>query len=314
MSVPFFFRICVQFVLLGGSFFFLNVQPSSVPVTPGLMENAMAATQVWPLVDHPNIATLKECFSSKQILGTNALFFAHEFFAGAQPLSEVYSPRSTHRASESTIWNYVVQILAGMRHLSSRGLIARCIHPSKVLLSPSGRIKLSSVGIADVLLPGEGSVRADLYNLAILIVSVVTKTAGSEMHLAEHMGTLATTISRELFHFIATLLTDKSGQCATAEDASMLLPTVKIWGALEASMAKEDTTEQHLATSLDNGRHARLMMKLGLINERPDADVEPQWAETGDRYLLKLFRDYVFHQVRANRNYTINEKKELQSK
>lgn len=24
------------------------------------------------------------------------------------------------------------------------------------------------------------------------------------------------------------------------------------------------------------------------------------WAETGDRYPLKLFRDYVFHQVDAN--------------
>ncbi len=25
--------------------------------------------------------------------------------------------------------------------------------------------------------------------------------------------------------------------------------------------------------------------------------MNPEWAETGDRYLLKLFRDYVFHQV-----------------
>lgn len=24
---------------------------------------------------------------------------------------------------------------------------------------------------------------------------------------------------------------------------------------------------------------------------------DPNWAETGDRYLLKLFRDYLFHQV-----------------
>jgi hypothetical protein len=25
--------------------------------------------------------------------------------------------------------------------------------------------------------------------------------------------------------------------------------------------------------------------------------MDPHWSETGDRYLLKLFRDYVFHQV-----------------
>jgi hypothetical protein len=25
-----------------------------------------------------------------------------------------------------------------------------------------------------------------------------------------------------------------------------------------------------------------------------------QWSETGDRYMLKLFRDYIFHQMTAN--------------
>ena len=25
--------------------------------------------------------------------------------------------------------------------------------------------------------------------------------------------------------------------------------------------------------------------------------MDPEWSETGDRYLLKLFRDYIFHQV-----------------
>jgi PAB-dependent poly(A)-specific ribonuclease subunit 3 len=24
---------------------------------------------------------------------------------------------------------------------------------------------------------------------------------------------------------------------------------------------------------------------------------DPRWSETGDRYIIKLFRDYVFHQV-----------------
>lgn len=28
--------------------------------------------------------------------------------------------------------------------------------------------------------------------------------------------------------------------------------------------------------------------------------MDPKWSETGDRYLLKLFRDYVFHQVDEN--------------
>ena len=35
-------------------------------------------------------------------------------------------------------------------------------------------------------------------------------------------------------------------------------------------------------------------------------DMDPAWSETGDRYLLKLFRDYVFHQVDDNNEPVVN--------
>ena len=38
----------------------------------------------------------------------------------------------------------------------------------------------------------------------------------------------------------------------------------------------------------------RLLMKLAFINERPDD--KGYWSETGDRYIVRLFRDFVFHQ------------------
>lgn len=44
----------------------------------------------------------------------------------------------------------------------------------------------------------------------------------------------------------------------------------------------------------------RLLLKLGTLNERPDQS-GGEWAETGERYILKLFRDYCFHQVGAVR-------------
>lgn len=35
-------------------------------------------------------------------------------------------------------------------------------------------------------------------------------------------------------------------------------------------------------------------------NQKRRFDHDPRWAETGDRYIIKLFRDYVFHQVDEN--------------
>jgi hypothetical protein len=60
-----------------------------------------------------------------------------------------------------------------------------------------------------------------------------------------------------------------------------------------------DALESHLTNEAENGRLLKLMIKLGCINERPEYQMNPHWAETGDRYVLKLFRDYLFHQVRT---------------
>jgi hypothetical protein len=39
-----------------------------------------------------------------------------------------------------------------------------------------------------------------------------------------------------------------------------------------------------------------MMMTLpAMITERAESSHDPQWAETGDHYLLKLFRDWIFH-------------------
>lgn len=35
-------------------------------------------------------------------------------------------------------------------------------------------------------------------------------------------------------------------------------------------------------------------------------DRDPRWSETGDRYIIKLFRDYVFHSVDENGNPVVN--------
>ena len=60
-----------------------------------------------------------------------------------------------------------------------------------------------------------------------------------------------------------------------------------------------DGLEVSLGRTYANGRLFRLLCMLGFINERPDENSSggDAWSETGDRYLLKLFRDYVFHQV-----------------
>ncbi len=72
----------------------------------------------------------------------------------------------------------------------------------------------------------------------------------------------------------------------------------RVYTELEASNAHADVLLTEMSKEVENGRLLRLMVKLAMVNERPPGDVlDDTWSDTGDRYLLKLFRDFVFHQV-----------------
>ena len=74
----------------------------------------------------------------------------------------------------------------------------------------------------------------------------------------------------------------------------------RLFNHIDTTQLNTDAMEGELSKELENGRLFRLMCKLATVNERPELGLDPQWAETGDRYMLKLFRDYVFHQVEAD--------------
>ena len=98
--------------------------------------------------------------------------------------------------------------------------------------------------------------------------------------------------SPDLQHVVTTLLTGKS---AASQICHMM--SERIHDEYDSALAAGDALHSHLRNEYDNGRMLRLLIKLGFMNERPEYAHAPQWSETGDRYVLKLFRDYVFHQV-----------------
>lgn len=93
------------------------------------------------------------------------------------------------------------------------------------------------------------------------------------------------------------LLSDQARKTVTD-----LMPMIgaRFYTQLDTVQLRNDVLENELAKELENGRLFRLLVKLATVNERPELNMELTWAETGDRYMLKLFRDYVFHQVTAD--------------
>ena len=52
-----------------------------------------------------------------------------------------------------------------------------------------------------------------------------------------------------------------------------------------------------MARDVESARLFRLLTKLSTVVDRAELNGDESWSEYGDRYMLKLFRDYVFHQV-----------------
>ncbi|KAH0293523.1 PAB-dependent poly(A)-specific ribonuclease subunit PAN3 [Aureobasidium namibiae CBS 147.97] len=102
-------------------------------------------------------------------------------------------------------------------------------------------------------------------------------------------------------------------------DSFLSLISSQITLTFDASLHEADSLTSNLSRELENARLVRLLTKLNMVLERPETTLSSSaanpnqaaaphtlnhtssaWSETGERYYLKLFRDFVFHQVDAD--------------
>lgn len=76
--------------------------------------------------------------------------------------------------------------------------------------------------------------------------------------------------------------------------------------AFDHSLRMNDQLYFSLNKEIDNSRIVRLLTKLSCLNERPEYEHDRTYSAQGPRAVLSLFRDYVFHQVNAQANPTID--------
>ncbi|KAK6627609.1 hypothetical protein RUM44_010087 [Polyplax serrata] len=294
----------------------------------------MVLVDMWKRLNHTNIVQLKEVFTTKAF-GDNSIVFVHEYHPGSETLwnrhfsSEATGPtpfssdptaprpyshtkntllRHQHSSMlpENLLWNYIIQITAAVRVIHGAGLACRTLDPSKIIISSRNRIRLSCTGVTDVLTPDTSVTnpmaliphyqQEDLTSLGKLVLALSCKSllAVQRENIQTSLDLVGRTYSSDLKNLIVYLLHNQKRRTVTN-----LMPMIgaRFYAQLEAIQIHADDMENELSKEIDNGRLCRLLAKLGTINERPELNLDPSWSETGDRYMLKLFRDYVFHQV-----------------
>ncbi|GAA5966985.1 hypothetical protein JCM3765_004422 [Sporobolomyces pararoseus] len=209
---------------------------------------------------------------------------------------------------ERVLWSYIVQIGSGLKCVHQNGLAMRSLEVNRVIVTGKNRVRLASCSVMDCLTYERennnngnnvgGYQQEDLLSFGKLIISLACGSISAVHNLPKSVDHISRMYSPDLKNVVLYLLS-KPGPRKTIEEV-MTLMSIRVVDELNSSLVAQDTIERELMRELENGRLVRLLCKFGFINERPEFDHDPRWAETGDRYLIKLFRDFVFHQVDEN--------------
>jgi PAB-dependent poly(A)-specific ribonuclease subunit 3 len=277
-------------------------------------ERAIRSVKDWKRVDNAGVVSVIDAFTTRAF-GDSSLIFVYNYHPLSKTLVEHHftsTNRFGNRAAntavpEQQLWSYIVQIASAIKSVHTASLAVRCMDPSKVILTEKGRIRLNACSVLDVVQFDANRPLAELQQedfilFGKLILAIATNNLSVMSPTAQLKGPvehLTRTYSQDFRDVITWLLTASS---AAPKDINEFLHGISshVVSALDSSLHANDSITSTLSGELENGRLVRLLAKLGSINERPDYDSDVRWSEVGERYILKLFRDHVFHQVDAN--------------
>ncbi|XP_063692664.1 PAN2-PAN3 deadenylation complex subunit pan3-like [Bolinopsis microptera] len=261
----------------------------------------------WRAISHPNIVTVHEAFPTKQF-GDNSFVVVYDFCAGARNFKQLHFQKEQGFLDESLLWNYIIQLTSAIRTVHANKLSCRMINPSKIIVTARNRLRLNCLGVMDLLMgsvlddPSKPFVvqhqqQEDIVELGKLIVCISCNSISAihQSNLSKSSDVISSTYTADVRTLLQHLL-NKSPQPRKIND---LMPMIgaRFYTHIERLRVENDTTQNELMKELENGRLFRVLCKINSVLDRPEHMLDPGWCETGERYILKLFRNYMFHKV-----------------
>jgi len=307
-------------------------------------ETAIRSAQAWKRILNGSVVTIHEAFTTRAF-GDSSLIIVTDYHPNSKTLAEEHFKQvpmqrfhgrqaATSHVPEQVLWGYIVQIASALKAIHGSGLAARLITPSKILLTSKSRIRLNACGILDVVQfestkPLPELQADDLLQLGRLILCIANNNQSAHLNMQKSMDYITRSYTARLKECIQWLLSPPPNATAPSspsaptgmqKDIDTFLSGIadQMATVFDSELHAHDTLVNNLARELESSRIVRLLVKLNFVNERPELDASQHipgstgpnasalWAETGERYYLKLFRDYVFHQVDANGHPVIN--------
>ncbi|KAI0946119.1 hypothetical protein AcV7_010175 [Taiwanofungus camphoratus] len=285
-----------------------------------MQQAAFSGIEAWSRIRHPNIISVQEAFTTRAF-NDSSLVVVYDYHPNSQTLYDAHiRPKAPQyqngrlvtqasRIPERVVWSYVIQIANAIKAVHDMGMAVRIIDATKILVTGKNRVRISSCGVVDVLMYESHSDVAllqqeDLAMFGKLVFSLCCNNLAAMNNLPKAVENLSRHYSADLKTVALFLISKPSPQKNVGQLFDMI--GSRLLTEMDEMQNAVDHLEGELMTELENARLVRLLCKFGFINERPEFAREPRWSETGDRYIIKLFRDYVFHQVDEQGNPVVN--------
>lgn len=270
-------------------------------------EKSISIVQVWNSIKSPSIVGVVEAFTTRAF-GDSSLVFVYDYFPLAKTLeevhfgSEMYQQMNRLQMPEGLIWRYIIQITSALRAIHGSGLAARLIEPKRILVTGHSRIRLNCCGIFDVLnydlRPDLSELqKEDIQSLGKIVLMLASNSVGAALNINSAIETIERVYSKDLTHLIKGIFIDGG---VVNIDSVVAKSAPRLLDGFNDTLDYSTYLENELSKDLENGRVARLLIKFGMINERPEYDHDPAWSETGERFPIKMFRDFLFYQEDEN--------------
>lgn len=298
----------------------------------------------WKRVNSGGIVKVHDAFTTR-LFGDTSLMVVTDYFPLSQNIQEKHfglnkgiglQRVSNQAIPESELWGYIAQLSQALRVIHGENLAARTVMLSKILVTSKNRVRLNGCGVFDIVQHGrhrsvEDLQKTDLQDLGRVILALATKTPQADQNVPRSLEQLSRGYSGKLRACLEWLLNppqtdslivshDEATRARDQYTIRNFMASIAegLADAMDSSLQSNDEHESQLMRELENGRISRLMIKLGVILERPEysphaggnsglfSQSQQAWSEVGERYYLKLFRDYVFHQVDHDGHPIIN--------
>lgn len=281
----------------------------NVPISSS---SVLKSVKKWNKVNCANSVKIYEVFTTRAF-NDNSLILIYDYYPMSVNLLENHfmslPGKHPELITEDCLWNYTIQLLNAITEVNKLGLTIGPLDPSKIIISNKGRIRLSAVGIKDILkdvkkanekvnenerVDGENRQEcSDLLNLGNLVLFLAKSTTYLQNTTEDPTEIIMQLKFTNVFKKMLLYLF--SEQATIERFQELVAPMIlKLTNGLQNSC---DNMESTLMSELENARLVRLFAKLDFISERPEMVKDGSWSETGERYPIKLFKDYVFHQV-----------------